>query len=445
VALAASLAAQQPLTLQDVVTTAMEKYPTVRVSTKQAAAAAAGIRLARTAYLPRIDSLAQLNRATHNNIFGMLLPQPGLPALAPISGPVLGTNSLESVWGSAVGVLVSWEPFDFGLRQANIRVAEAGETRAAAQAGLTRLETGTAAADAFLTLLAAQQGVAAARASVDRAKVLDEVVGSLVRSDLRPGAEASRTRAELALAQTQLVRADEAVRVARAALAQFVNAAPESIAIAPGRLLELPPEQEPPGPAQHPLAAAEQAAIGEIQAREKALDRSYFPHVNLQATSYARGTGIQATGATGGAASGLGPNIQNWGLGVTVTFSPLEFASINARKEIERHRALAAEARYDQVLTELRSGVEQARARVQAAREVARNTPRQLEAARAAEQQATARYRAGLGTVVEVAEAQRLLAQAEIDDALARLSVWRALAGLTAARGDLAPLVELSK
>ena len=96
----------------------------------------------------------------------------------------------------------------------------------------------------------------------------------------------------------------------------------------------------------------------------------------------------------------------------------------------------AEAARFEQVLTDLRGGLEKAQAALEGARRVAANTPEQLEAARAAEQQAAARYRAGLGTLVEVADATRLLTQAEIDDALARLNVWRALLGVAAARGD---------
>ena len=76
-----------------------------------------------------------------------------------------------------------------------------------------------------------------------------------------------------------------------------------------------------------------------------------------------------------------------------------------------------------------------------AAHGIAQNTPIQLEAARATEQQATVRYRAGLGNITEVAEAQRLLTQAEIDDGLARLGVWRARLGVSAAEGDLAPFL----
>ena len=42
---------------------------------------------------------------------------------------------------------------------------------------------------------------------------------------------------------------------------------------------------------------------------------------------------------------------------------------------------------------------------------------------------------------LEVADAQRLLTQAEIDDALARLGVWRGLLGVAIAAGDIQPFV----
>src|SRR5204863_3702272 len=102
----------------------------------QAAAAAAGIGVAQTAYLPRTDLLWQENRATRNNVFGLLLPQSVIP---PISGPVLETSSLDSAWGSAGGMLLSWEPFDFGLRKANVDVARALTSQANALFELTRL------------------------------------------------------------------------------------------------------------------------------------------------------------------------------------------------------------------------------------------------------------------------------------------------------------------
>src|SRR4051812_18133274 len=115
--LVSSINAQQAnpgaMTIAQAVDNALKTYPSISVSQEQINAAAAAIDLARTSYLPRIDSLAQVNRATRNNVFGLLLPQSVVPS---ISGPVLGTNSSDSVWGSAIGALVTWEPFDFGLR-----------------------------------------------------------------------------------------------------------------------------------------------------------------------------------------------------------------------------------------------------------------------------------------------------------------------------------------
>lgn len=179
----------------------------------------------------------------------------------------------------------------------------------------------------------------------------------------------------------------------------------------------------------------------EVKEREKALDRLYYPRLSLLGSAYARGTGIQPDGHTGGVASGLGPNIQNWALGAAITFPAFDWFSIRARKEIEVHNERSAAASYDQTLQDLTGQVEKAKAVLEGARRMAQNIPIQLEAARTTEQQATARYRAGLGNLTEVAEAQRLLTQTEIDDSLARLGVWRALLGLAAVEGDLTPFL----
>ncbi len=432
------------LTLEQAVTEATGKYPAVRASLEQVSAAAAAINLSRASYLPRADFLGQLNRATHNNVFGMLQQQ---PVISPISGPVLGTNSLNNVWGSALGLLVSWEPFDFGLRRANVETAERARDRASAQTSVTRLQVATAAADVFLSILAAQQTIVAAKAGVERARILNQAVETLVKNELRPGAEASRTRAELALAETQLIQSEQAADVGRAALAQLLGVSAAGVAVTPGPLLQLPPEAPVPGQASsnHPLALAQSAAVEEVKAREKALERSYYPRFNLQGTGYARGTGVQPDGSTGGAASGLAPNVQNWGFGVSVSFAAFDIASLRARRDIERSYERAETARYRQVLQDLGGQMEKARATLDGARRIARNTPIQLEAARASEQQASARYRAGLGTIVEVAEAQRLLTQTEIDESLAKLGVWRALLAVAAAQGDLTPYLDMVK
>lgn len=439
---AATLAfSQQPITLQDAVQQAGTQYPSVHVSQEQVNAAAASIRQARTAYLPRLDASAGVNRATHNNVFGLLLPS---QVIAPISGPVVGTNNLETVWGSVTGFLVSWEPFDFGLRQANVAAAEATKSRAQAVVARTQLEVETLTADAFLTVLAAQETAKAAQAGVDRAAVLAKTVDALVRSQLRPGAELSRAQAEEAAARTQLIRAQQATEEARAVLAQFLRKEPGQVAVSTGSLLQMPAEVGVPTDqlAKNPLAVEQNAAVQEARARLRVLERSFFPRFSLQGAAYARGTGILGNGTTLGGMNGLGPSVQNYAVGFTATFPILDLPSLRAKEAGQAATVRVESNRYEQVLTELTARLNAAKAQLEGARRVAENTPLQVDAARAATRQATARYQAGLGTIVEVADAQRLLTEAEIDDGLARLAIWRAKLTLAAAEGDLQPFLQ---
>jgi outer membrane protein len=424
-----------PLTINDVVTRALEKYPAVDVSQAQVAAAAAGIDVARTGYLPRIDAVAQANRATRNNVAGLVFPQ-GLPTIA---GSTVEQYSSASIWGSVVGLTVAWEPYDFGGRSANLAAAEAAKTRADAAAARTRLEVATLAADSFLTLLAAQQTVRAAEAGVERSGVFLKVVESLVQAEIRPGVELSRARAEDSAATTQLIQARRAAAVAQALLASVLGMPSTDVRIAPGRLLDLPPtDASGPGAVTgNPAVTEQDRAIEEARARLKALGSEYFPRISLIGAVFARGTGAHADAPIGTGTDGLKPDVRNWAVGFTASFPLLDFTSVRAQRAAESARVQGAASRYRQVVQDLKGRLDAATAGVDAARQIAANTPIQLEAARATQQQATARYRAGLGTVVDVSDAQRLLTQTEIDDSLAKLGVWRAQLSVAAAEGDL--------
>jgi len=449
-AASAILCAQQStspagMSISQAVEAALRNYPSVRVSQEQMNAAAAGIQLARTAYLPRVDWLAQANRATRNNVFGLLLPQ---GVLSSMSGPVLGTNNFGTAWGSAIGTLVSWEPFDFGARKATMAAATA--TRAHSEAVLKRTEydVAVASADAYITVVAAQETVRAAQAGVDRTQVLAQTITALVNAELRPGADASRAEAERAAARTQLIQAQQAVGIARANLSRFVGLEPDEIALAAPGLLRLPPAQSaaPLNTAANPVALEQNAVVEQLRAQLKVLERSYFPRFLLQGTAYARGTGAETDGRLLGGLNGLAPSTQNYALGLTVTFPAMDIVSLRAQEAGQSANIRAEAARYQQIAVDLKAQWNSAVATVQGARSVAANTPVEVAAARAATDQATARYQSGLGNIDAVAEAQRLLTQAEIDDGLARLGVWRALLGVATAAGDIQPfLAEASR
>src|SRR5260221_3027290 len=208
------------LTLEEAVDFAVKNYPAVRASLERVSAAQAGVGLARTSYLPRADMLWQTNRATDNNITGLLLPQ---SVIAPITGAVTLSPSNQSAWGSAAGLLFSWEPFDFGYRGARVDAARAVRNRANAESSLTRLDVAVATVNAYLTVLAAEQTVQAARADVERRETFNKAVRVLVDNQLRAGADASRADAGLARPTVNLARAQQQEQVSRAVLADILG------------------------------------------------------------------------------------------------------------------------------------------------------------------------------------------------------------------------------
>jgi outer membrane protein TolC len=440
----ASSASNNALSITEVAQVALRDYPLIHITQEELTASAANIRLARTAYLPRIDGLAQFNRATRNNVFGTLLPQSTLPS---ISGPVIGSNNGGSVWASATGLLINWQPFDFGVRRANVGAARAASDKAAAVVQRSQLEVGTAAADTFLTLIAALQTEKAAAAAVDNWDVLLRSIHALASAQLRPGADESRIDAERAMARTQLVYARQAEELGLAALAKFVpHVDNRGTAFDASRLLnELPTSAEEELPFQsdqHPVMAEQKAATAQSSAQLQATERSWVPQFNLEAAGYARGTGAESNGQRLAGANGLAPNVQNYAVGVNVTFPFMDFASIHAREAAQAATLRANRAEEQLADRNLQEQFARAKATLSAAREIAMNTPIEMKAAHIAFDQARARYQAGLAPIDDVAQAQRLAVQAEIDDSIARLNVWRALLQFEAARGDIQPFLQ---
>jgi len=433
---------EKRFTLDEAITFGLTHYPAVRASLERVSAAQEGVELSRTIYLPHADLLWQSNRATQNNIFGLLLPQSVVP---PISGPVLPTTSDHGAWGSAAGALISWEPFDFGYRGATVGVAKAAHDRANAELSLTRLDVAAAVGEAFLAVAAAQHQVRAAQADVDRRQVLANSVHVLVQQELRPGAEASRADAELAAAKIQLIRSQENERESRATLAEMLGVAGTKVDIDAESLTSKPIESYASGSSlsSHPLAQLGTASLFEVRAREKVLTKSFYPRFNLQGSISARGSGTNPDGTFGTGTDGLSLERRNWAVGVTATFSVLDFTSLHFKKQIEQSNERAQQADYEKTLQNLTAQSEKAKAAYESAVLVSQNTPVELQAAQLGESQARARYQAGLTSIVEVADAQRLLLQAEIEDDLARLAVWHAMLGQALAQGDLEPFLEL--
>jgi outer membrane protein TolC len=430
---------ERRMTLARAVAFAVEHHPSLRAQAGAEDATVAQLDLARAGYLPSLTLSAQLEDGTANVLRGALFPLPGIPA---VSGPPTGRTLGDSGYGTLIGAGGSWDVSGILQRMAAVDVALADRQRASASTQVSRLAVAFSAARAFLAALTRDEEVKAASASVERARVFLTQVKALADQSLKPGADLTRAQAELALASTQSFRAQQAQAVAIIELAQSLGLSGQTVVADPGKLLQ------PPG---RPIAAAtaatnpalleSQRAAALAHARQRVTRFQYLPRLEVVGALWSRGSGL-ASGALGPSrGSGLVPDTPNWAAGLVLAWPPLQVIGTRAQSRVDAANARAADAGQEVVAQAVRSQIDVGRAILEGAVRVAENTPVARNAATAAEGQARARYSAGLASVIEVAEAQRLLAQAEIDDVVARLAVWSAKLVLARAVGDLSPFL----
>lgn len=431
-------------TVQEAVNYALAHYPAVRAAFATYNAARANVGLVKMNYLPLLDGVGQAERETRNSVYGVLMPQ--FPTILTGTMGTVYPPSSATFWTDGVGGLLAWEPYTFGYRRAEVRAAEATASRAAEQVTLTQLGVASAVADASLGLLAKEQRVKAAVADVQRRTVFGKSVHALVDAHLRPGADASRADAELAVAQTALIQDEQAEQVASISLAQALGLAGSRIEIEPQSFLETPPATiwASPSVGENPVAVVEQRRVQEAKSTIKVLNHSLYPHFILEGLVSARGSAQQSATKILPGLQGLDLTADDWQAGLTVQFDFSSIFLVHAQKKLALFALQRQQADYDETMQILTGQEQREFATVEGARRVAENTPVELAAALTSETQALARFKAGVGTIVDVAEAQGLLVEAETDDSLARLRIWRALADLAAAQGDLSPFLDLA-
>ena len=434
------------LTLKMAVERAGTEYPAIRAAEQQRRSAEEAVGVARAAYYPRADLLWQGNRATTNRPNVAVIPQPVVPVPSPPARAVTG----RSDWNTATGVLLAWQPFDFGARHAGVNAARDAAAAAKSATDITRLDVESAAAGAYLDAVAAGQMVAVQKANVHRMEEFARAIHVLVDNTLRAGADAAQADAQLAAARTQLIQAETEQRVRLEALANLLQMSAEEIRIDDAAVLTPVPDaavQDALGKtdaARHPAVEQEAALESREQEQLRVLDRSWTPSFSLLGSASGLGAGLSNGTAPvfEGGTNGLAPTVYNWMAGVQVTFPALQIFTLRPQRRAQQAEVEAATATRARIESDVSAQVKEAQARLDGARRVAENTPVELEAARQSEQQQRVRYQSGLATVIDVSAAESALTQAEGDDAVARVNVWRGVAGVAEAKGDLGPLLK---
>jgi outer membrane protein TolC len=287
--------AETRLTLQSAVDRAVANYPTVRIALQKLLAAKESVGLTRTQYLPQANVLWQTNRSTYNNIPGLLMPQGVIPVL---SGTVLANTSGTSVWGSAGGLLMNWEPTRFGYRKAEVAAAQAGSNSAGDRLALTKLDVSSAAASAYLTVATLHEQVKSAQADLLRRETFAKTIHVLADSQLRPGADASEADAEVAASRTRLIQAQTQEKVSLAALAELLVLPSSQITLNSDSLLVADASTDVPAfaAASHPWALEQSHLLDQTKSVEQVWSRAYSPRFSLEGAVSGRGSGVKPDG-----------------------------------------------------------------------------------------------------------------------------------------------------
>lgn len=407
--------------------------PSLRVALDRVTAAEADARVPRARWLPTVGAVAQAFEATANNTTAAYLGVSDVPL--PRVGATRAVNG--GSWSPAASTLVAGsvtqELFDFGRIAAQSAAADAAVKVQVAAAESERLGVRLLVQEAYYGVQGAKAVLHAAEDAYARTRVHRDLAAAGVKSGLYAPIELTRAEADLARFEVNRLRAQAGL-----ASAQVVLAAAVAV---PDRMLDAQ-DGWAPAPPSPPLDQAIATGLGRnaliLEGRERASAQSALtraiaaetrPELLVTGTLSGRAGGASPSSGEDARYAGYVPDVPNWDVGLVLHW-PLYDPVVSAR-------ARAAATREQVLQDDLAFVTQQQLAEIQRTyldTEVARASlaglERLVESAQANYAQAEARWKAGLGTALELADAEYLRTDAEIQLAGGQFALSRARAVL---------------
>jgi len=429
------------MSLSEALAYAKAHQPEVRTAAARIQAQVERAKIPAAQWYPTIGATAQLFAATANNTTGSYV-SPGVLDIPRIgSTRATGTGSWRPYPSTLVGVGINQELFDFGRIAAQTAAEDALTDVERQRTQTIALDVAFDVEEAYFSVFAAKAILKASQDAYGRSLVHRDLAKAGVGSGLRSPIELTRAEADLANFDIGRIRAQGGLTTAQTVLAATVGVPDPALDVS----------SAPPTPAEMPnlsqaIERAEakdprlRAAFAELRASEqrtRAVGAEMRPNLELTGTLSGR-AGAAPPSGTGNLPDGGGflPRVPNWDVGAVLSW-PLFDATVSAREAASRKREQVQREEIGLVRERERAAIREAYANVGVARTVLPGLSRAAEAARANYAQADARFKAGLGTSVELADAEALRTQAEIQLVLGEFELARARAafGRTIAEG----------
>jgi outer membrane protein len=392
VALAAPASAQPPaeqtLTLPRAIEIAKQQQPSIRVNRANIESSLARVDQARVAQRPQVSLSATVAASSSQ------------PPTGGFFDPQLRTG---------LGANANWRIFDFGQTRANIRAAEASAQAVAATVGTTTLDIESSVSIAFLEAIARQRLIAVFEATVKSEELHLDQARRFVAAQAKDPIEVVQAQARAANARSSLAQAQSSAAVALANLRSAIGWVDPQVTFVVDQSWPSVPTEDPAGLValvetarkRRPEIAQLDLQIVAAEASVTAARAQRRPVLSAQAnTGYDPGSGSWDAEPT-------------WNAGLTLSWDLYDGGRSAADVRAARAGVAGAIAQRDQLLVSLNSQLDAARAQIISNRANVTASTEAVEAARAQLKLADARYAQGLGSQIELADAQTAVTTAE--------------------------------
>jgi outer membrane protein len=422
------------MTMAEALAYAHAHQPAIRAAVSRVAARMAEAAIPSGQWLPTIAVTAQLYGMTANNTTGTYLSTPfmDVPRIGGTTSTSQSTASLAPYPATLVGAGVLQEVFDFGRIGAQRAAADELVTVEKHRADVTRIDIDFGVEEAYFAVLAAKSIIVASDEAYTRSRVHRDLAKRGVDSGLRSPIELTRAEADLARFDVGRIKARGGLALAQAVLAASIGA-PDAAVDTSG---EAPVPADMPTmanavqlvEARDPILAEAIAQLKASEQRTRAIGAELRPDISLTATLTGRAGGATPTGS-GQIPSGSGwlPDVPNWDAGLVLSW-PLFDGTIAARRDAARAAEQIRRDEIDVAHEQEVARVREAYVAVGVARSALVALDNAVIAARANYAQADARFRAGIGNAVELADAEAVRTDAEIQQALGQFELAQARA-----------------
>jgi outer membrane protein TolC len=428
-----SFTAAEAQLLKDLLEKAKSNYPLLKVKQFESAAKEDQVRYAKSAAIPSLEAGYQVNYGTYNNITGMASAQ----HFVPISGPPSASNSGDAVLGSVGGLLMNWELFTFGQRNAGVGLAQASLDYQKADEQNEIFQHQVKTANAYLDLLISDELVKVYQRNLLRSEDNLRIVRSLATSGLRPGVDTALFKAELAKAKIDVLNHGNLRQARQLRLSELLgeNVSP-SFQMDSSYFSKLPVLDDTFNTDSHPLINLSTSKLRISEYERTSLKRSLYPRLSLWATAYGRGSGIRYDGYVN-SEDGLSFSRYNAGAGLVLSVPLLQFTRTHYQIRSQNAQMQADQERLNGTRLQIDNERRLAVVTLSNSLKIAIESPAFFEASRYAYKGLLSRYNSGLLNYTELIQSQYALLQSEADLRKSYVEAWRALLYMSAVNGDL--------